>query len=120
MSAGLSFPKTRRLTRTAEFAQVRREGKVLRGDLFTLATATAPVPAEQMRIGIIASRKVGGAVIRNRVRRRIREIVRKQQDRVAPGLWIVIILSARSARASYRELEDEWLRLAGRAFILAP
>ena len=120
MSAGLSFPKTRRLTRTAEFEQVRREGKVFRGGLFTLAVAKAPNPDEQMRVGIIASRKVGGAVLRNRVRRRIREIVRKHQYRVAHGVWVVIILSARSADASYRELEDEWLRLAGRAFILAP
>ena len=36
------------------------------------------------------------------------------------GFWIVVIARPAAARATYRALEDEWLRLAKRAFILAP
>jgi ribonuclease P protein component len=116
----LSFSKARRLTRTAEFDWVRKEGKVWRGTLITLAVVIPPEVEKQTRVGIIASRRVGGAVIRNQTRRRIREIFRKQQHNIQDGVWVVAILSARAARAGYAELEDEWLRLAGRASILKP
>jgi ribonuclease P protein component len=116
----LSFPKTRRLTRTAEFDRVRQLGKVWRGGLITLVVAPALEFNEKVRVGIIASRNVGSAVVRNRVRRRLREVFRRHQLDTASGVWLVIIASARAARATYRQLEDEYLRLAERASILAP
>jgi ribonuclease P protein component len=120
MPGTLAFPKARRLTRTSEFHHVRKEGGTWRGALMTLAVANAPTDDSMMRVGIIASRKVGGAVVRNRTRRRLREIVRKRQREIKSGLWIVVILASPAARADYGELEDEWLRLASRASILAP
>jgi ribonuclease P protein component len=77
-------------------------------------------PGNGMRAGFITSRKVGGAVLRNRIRRRLREIVRRHQHQIIDGAWIVTIASPRAARATSGALEDEWLRLAKRAFILAP
>ena len=120
MATHLSFPKSRRLTRTSEFDRVRKEGTASRGSVITLAIAAAPNSADPSRLGIIASRKVGHAVVRNRARRRIREIFRKHQHEIKRGLWIVIIVSARASRTPYAQLEDEYLRLAQRAFILAP
>ena len=99
---------------------MRKVGTTSRGALITLAVTSVPVSEEKPRIGIIASRKVGGAVIRNRVRRRIREIFRKHQHQIRSGVWMVIIVSARAARATYAQLEDEYLRLARRASILTP
>ena len=61
---------------------------------------------------------VGGAVVRNRVRRRLREIVRRHQHELRQGVWFVIIARYEAATASYDALEDEWLRLARRASIL--
>src|SRR3954462_13325195 len=116
----LSFSKARRLARKDEFERVRQSGKVWRGPSLSLAVAAGANDREDMRVGIIASRKVGGAVVRNRGRRRVREIIRKHQHQVRSGLWLVVILSARAGRASYMQLEDEWLRLATRASILAP
>jgi ribonuclease P protein component len=116
----LSFPKARRLTHTAEFERVRKEGKVWKGSLVTLVVAPAQTSETMMRAGIIASRKAGHAVVRNRARRRVREIQRRHQHEIKSGVWLVTIISARAARAQYRELEDEWLRLAGRASILTP
>ncbi len=77
-------------------------------------------PAAPFSAGFVTSKRVGGAVVRNRVRRRLREIVRRHQHALRRGIWLVVIARPPAARATYRALEDEWLRLAKRAFILAP
>jgi ribonuclease P protein component len=74
--------------------------------------------SEPSRAGFVTSRRVGGAVVRNRVRRRLREIVRQHQHELRAGFCIVLIAKNTAATASYRSLEDEWLRLARRASIL--
>ena len=119
MPLDLRFPKSRKLTHTSEFERVRKEGRVTRGEFLSLGIAFHAT-GEKMRAGFITSRKVGGAVVRNRVRRRLREIVRQHQHEIIDGAWIVTIASPRAARASYAALADEWLRLAKRASILAP
>ena len=70
------------------------------------------------RAGFIASRRIGGAVARNRVRRRLREIVRQHQHELRDGFWIVLVARRDAAKSSYYALEHEWLRLARRASIL--
>jgi ribonuclease P protein component len=69
-------------------------------------------------VGFVTSRRIGGAVVRNRVRRRLREIVRQHQHELRGGFWFVLIAKNGAASASYSLLEDEWLRLATRASIL--
>ena len=114
----LTFSKAKRLTNTAEFARVREEGEVFRGDLLTIGVTTDAKTAG-FRAGFITSRRIGNAVQRNRVRRRLREIVRKWQRDFRGQIWFVTIARPAAARATYRALEDEWLRLAKRASILA-
>lgn len=113
-----SFLKSRHLTRPAEFERVKKSGQVQHGRLLTLSTLHAE--ADRYRAGFITSRKIGGAVIRNRVRRRLREIIRKYQADIVDGTWVITIARTAAARAEYKELEGEWLRLARRASILAP
>jgi ribonuclease P protein component len=113
-----SFPKTRRLTHTSDFDRVKEAGHAERGKFIVLA-ALAVQNSGESRAGFITSGRLGGAVVRNRVRRRLREIVRKHQQHLREGLWIVVIARADAPEASYRALEDEWLRLAKRASILA-
>ena len=72
------------------------------------------------RVGFVTSRSLGKAIVRNRVRRRMREIVRRHQHDLRDDFWIVLIARRDAANASYRALEDEWLRLVKRASILAP
>lgn len=115
----LSFAKARRLTRASEFARVKSEGSVERGKLFMLGVLAVENPGP-FRAGFVTSRRLGNAVVRNRVRRRLREIVRSHQTNLRGCFWIVLIARAAAASASYRALEDEWLRLAKRASILAP
>ena len=111
-----TFPKSRRLTKPAEFEQVRKDGRAERGQLIVLSVL--PSEDRRVRAGFVTSRAVGSAVKRNRVRRRLREIVRKHQHELNPGNWIVTIARSKAATASYEQLEGEWLRLAKRASIL--
>ena len=113
-----TFPKSRRLTQSAEFAQVKKNGRVYRGRSVLLSILQAN-GATRFRAGFITSRALGSAVARNRVRRRLREIVRKHQGEIVNGTWIVTIARANAVGATYQELEVEWLRLAKRASILA-
>ena len=115
----LTFGRTRRLTRPAEFSRVRIDGKAQRGTILILGVLETG-EAAVFRAGFVTSKRVGGAVVRNRVRRRLRDIVRRHQGEVRAGIWLVSIARPAAARATHAALEDEWLRLAKRAFILAP
>ncbi len=66
------------------------------------------------RIGYTVSNKVGHAVVRNRIRRRLREIYRLHEAEFARGYDIVIVARPRAAGADYHRLEREVLKAAGR------
>ena len=72
----------------------------------------------QNRIGITVSTKLGKAVIRNRVRRRIREIYRLNEEAFIPGTEIVIVARVKAVRASYRQLEQSFMSACGKLGIL--
>jgi len=114
----LSFPKSRRLTRTSEFERVKQGGTTQRGK-FILLGVLAVQNSGACRAGLVTSRRLGSAVLRNRIRRRLSEIVRTHQHNLREDLWIVLVARCDAASASYHALEDEWLRLAKRASILA-
>jgi len=116
-AGSFSFPKARRLTHCSEYESVEQKGLTQRGRLLML-NAMAVEDSGPWRAGFVTSGRLGGAVVRNRVRRRLREIVRRQQHGLRQGVWFVIIARHEAATASYGALEDEWLRLARRASIL--
>jgi ribonuclease P protein component len=118
-SPRLCFAEARRLKLSREFDRVRREGRTVRGGLLMLGVLQSETETA-FRVGFVTSRRVGGAVARNRVRRRLREIVRRHQHTLGRGLWLVVIARPAAARASSAALEEEWLRLAQRAPILRP
>ena len=68
---------------------------------------------------VVVSRRVGGAMIRNKVKRRLREIYRHELPGLKSGLWLVITAKPSAATASSEELRREWLRLGGRLSIFA-
>ena len=115
--ARFRFPAARRLKLSREFKRVREEGRTVRGGL--LMFGVLAVEAEKkFRVGIVTSRRVGGATFRNRARRRLREIVRRHQHALKGGTWLVVIARPAAAQARSAALEAEWLRLAHRAEIL--
>ena len=70
------------------------------------------------RVGITVSKKLGGAVVRNRVRRRLREVYRLNEDAFAPGWDIVVVARSRCIGCSFQKLTDAYLSLAEKAGIL--
>jgi len=116
-AGSFSFPKSRRLTKASEYEHVKQKGFTRRGKLLML-NVVAVENSGPCRAGFIASRRIGGAVVRNRVRRRLREIVRQHQHELREGFWIVLVARRDAAEANYRPLEHELLRLAKRASIL--
>lgn len=88
------------------FQQGRRRGRPLLVVFFLPRDEEEGSPA---RLGMAVSRKVGKAVVRNRVRRRLREIFRlHQHDFRAPG-DVVVVARPSAATATYRELESDLL-----------
>lgn len=69
------------------------------------------------RFGLVTSRRVGNAVVRNRIRRRLREMIRLSQPRIIPGVWIVLVVRSAAARASGDSLRSEYFALGARAAI---
>jgi ribonuclease P protein component len=118
MRSRLTLPKSKRLIRSEDFQRVRERGKAQRGSLLMLGVLADA--GGQLRCGFVTSRRVGSAVVRNRVRRRLRDIVRRHQREIINAPWVVTIARQASARATYSALEHEWLRLAKRASILPP
>ena len=71
------------------------------------------------RLGLTVSTKVGCAVVRNRVRRRLREIYRLNEDMLTSGVDIVVVARVRAAHVPYRRLEQAFLKLCAKVDMLA-
>jgi ribonuclease P protein component len=90
----------RRLSRSAEFERVYRQGRSLANRHLVLYTFSNP-SANRPRLGLSVSRKVGGAIARNRVKRLLREAFAAAEDELAPGRDFVVV-----ARPQARELAE--------------
>jgi len=100
----------RRLRTSQDYATVKRDGRALKGRHCMLLAAVTDGPT---RVGFIARRKgVGGAVQRNRARRRLREIVRRRWPQVAgPGHLLAFIAHRTSVSVAHPELVADVERL---------
>ena len=72
------------------------------------------------RVGITVSKKLGHAVVRNRTRRRLREIYRLNEARFQPGWDIVVVARTRAVEAPFEKLTASYLALAAKAGVLLP
>ena len=70
------------------------------------------------RVGVTVSKKLGKAVIRNRVRRRLREVYRLNENQFVPGYDIVVVARSRCVKASFSALKEAYLSLAQEAGLL--
>lgn len=76
----------------------------------TLALYVRPNHAPRSRLGLTVGTKVGNAVRRNKVRRRLREIYRTHESEMTPGWDMVVVARTRAAHVSYQELRRDMLR----------
>lgn len=70
------------------------------------------------RLGLTVSTKLGCAVVRNRVRRRLREIYRLNEGSLSTGFDVVVVARVRAASSDYHQLEKSFLRLADKLGLL--
>ena len=70
------------------------------------------------RVGITVSKKLGHAVVRNRVRRRLREVYRLNEDQFQSGWDIVVVARTRAIHADFAQLVDAYMTAAQKAGIL--
>ena len=106
----MGFGRHERIRRRAEFQHVYTRGSRIQGryaTIFILANGS-----ETGRLGIAATRKLGGAVRRNRAKRLIREVFRR--NKIAPGFDVVVVPRRELLDASLTLLETEYRTLVGR------
>ena len=98
-----------RIRRRADFLRAAREGlKTGRPNMVVQALAR---PDEATRLGFTATRKIGGAVVRNRAKRRLRAVARLDLDEApAPGWDIVLIARQDTATAPFAALWADFAR----------
>ena len=113
-----TFPKQRRLRKRREFLAVQGEGHATHGRyLLVVSRPAGPGPEGsdtelRGRVGITVSKKVGSAVKRNRIKRLIREYVRRHDFAVCKDVVVIAKRSAAGLR-SYRGVERDLQRIGG-------
>jgi ribonuclease P protein component len=105
----MTFPREARLVRRGEFDTVYRAGKRRSSSYFTVFLRANQLP--RSRFGVSMKKALGGAVERNRIRRRLREIVRCHRREIVAGWDIVIHPKSAVANAPFAELTADLLRL---------
>ena len=109
-SAGrLDFPREARLVRRGEFDAVYRAGKRRSNSHFTVFLRANQLP--RSRFGFSIKKALGGAVARNRIRRRVREIVRGHRQEIPAGWDIVIHPKSNVAKAEFAALTADLVGL---------
>jgi ribonuclease P protein component len=106
-----ALPPARRIRRRGEFQRVFDAGRRAHGRYLTIIAAPASGP--DSRIGIVASKKLGGAVVRNRAKRLIREVFRAQESPDRPA-DLVIIPKAAALQAKTAEVVSDYRTLLKR------
>lgn len=141
-----SWPKAERIRKRGEYVRIQRGGRKLSTAhflAFVLPSSTGPTvqtgpatrtdlpPSPQTppvllpepaatRLGVTVSRKVGGAVVRNRVKRLVREAFRRNKHTLPKGLLLVVVAKSEAASARYEQVEAELREIARRTGPTSP
>jgi ribonuclease P protein component len=120
-SAGHYLPRTERLRKRAGFQAVQTTGRKLHTDhflVFVLAhpKVKEPGPSSSTRLGVTVSRKVGGSVVRNRVKRLVREAFRRHKTLFPRGVDLVFVAKKHAGDATYEQVSGEIEKLCARYF----
>ncbi|HEY2986884.1 MAG TPA: ribonuclease P protein component [Candidatus Binatia bacterium] len=100
-----SFPKRDRLTKRSEFLTLSRQGRKIHTSHFVVLRKGND--RQQNRLGITVTTRVGNAVIRNRIKRLVREFFRRQKGQTAPAQDIVVIAKRGAETLSFSDVAVE-------------
>jgi ribonuclease P protein component len=106
------FGRNERIRRRVEFKEVYDRGTRVHGRFTTLFILPNSLPFG--RLGIAATRKLGGAVVRNRAKRLIREVFR--HNKIAPGYDVVVVPKREMLDATLTAIEAEYRQSLERRF----
>lgn len=109
----MRLKKEERLRGREGFQRVFQEGRSLANRVAALHYLAAP--QGELRLGVAVSRRMGCAVVRNRLRRRLREVLRLHRSELTEGWHVVVVARQRAGELSYKELEEGVLSLLDRA-----
>jgi len=107
--------KSLRLTKNLEFINVYKSGRRFTSPFFTMYTKKNELGYS--RLGVSVSKKVGNSVVRNRIKRRIKEIFRINYDFIKDGWDIVFSVKPPTAKLDYSSMEKEIITLLKRGRI---
>ena len=102
-----SFPRSCRLTARRQFLAVYETGQRVASGSFVLFGL--PNDVGHCRLGITVTRKAGGAVRRNRIKRLLREVFRRNRQALSPALDLVVNARPGIESRTYAELEAEFV-----------
>lgn len=106
------------MTRREEFARVKSTGQAKAGRFLILSTLE-DASLDGLRTGFITTKKCGKAHDRNLLRRRFRFLIQRHGERFAEmKRYLVTIARPGSAKATFEELEQDWLNVAKRLKLL--
>ncbi|HHV94452.1 MAG TPA: ribonuclease P protein component [Firmicutes bacterium] len=105
--------RIQRLLSPRDFERLYSEGQVVKNELLVLHYLANEL--DVFRVGFSVSRKLGKAVVRNRVKRRLREAVRSLADEIKPGHDLILSARIRCRDAAYWELVGAVVDLLRRA-----
>ena len=113
----LRLPRSSRLRHRSDFTRIRSQGGRLIQSHLVLNWLVLPGTCPT-RVGIIVSRRVGPAVVRNRARRLLRESVRLHQHELRGQVDLVLVARPSIAGRSFAEVETDFLGALRRACLL--
>jgi ribonuclease P protein component len=98
-----------RLTRRPDYLTVQERGRRVSGSSYLLLALACPERGEnaRARLGITVSKKVGKAVVRNQVKRWVKESYRRMSDLAPPGTDLVVVARTSAANSSFAATSDE-------------
>ena len=118
--AASSLPKCERIRKRTEYLSVQGCGRKLHSDNFLVFVLKRPseegAAKARVRFGTTVTKKVGGAVVRNRVKRMVRETYRQHKSWFPAGADVVLVAKRSAAGLRLRDVEREIERLCARAF----
>ena len=110
--AGCDFPQQERLRKRREFLAVYERGAKIQAAYFVLYILENDLPHH--RLGITVSRKIGPAVVRNRIKRQLREVFRRNKRTISPPCDVVVNARRSAAVSSNRKIREDLLRALDR------
>lgn len=113
---GAMLNKKYRINKKKDYNNIYRTGKKLPGKYMVMLLASSEKGSN--RYGIIASKKVGNAVKRNRAKRRIRSIINEHRNELKNNYDVVIIARPLINNASYKVIDHEFMRMMKKAGLL--